>query len=247
MSESSTPDSAGPYADHPEIGELPLDARQEIADLIAKGKTIAAIKTLREAMGGPGSCGLADAKRIVESLPRYDADDSAHTGTPRAALLATGQIDGTTTLNLYRDGTFTTKGLFLTSAPDVLVDLSFDSDSMRRKSATGRGAAAAATGGLSLLAANNRGVLYVTVTGKSRGSRTYTTKNPSDRLLKTARTLQSAAQSVLAEHNTPTPAAATPVTGGDVATQLKTLAELHASGALTDDEFTAAKAQLLNP
>lgn len=47
---------------------------------------------------------------------------------PLKAKLASGKIDKTgTTLTLYRDGTFTTMGLFRTSDPDRLVG--FDSDS----------------------------------------------------------------------------------------------------------------------
>ena len=41
------------------------------------------------------------------------------------------------------------------------------------------------------------------------------------------------------------PAAPAAPTGGDTTEQLAQLAQLHASGALTDAEFTAAKAKLL--
>jgi type VI protein secretion system component VasK len=43
---------------------------------------------------------------------------------------------------------------------------------------------------------------------------------------------------------TPAPAPA-PSAGTDMATQLKSLAQLHDSGALSDDEFTAAKQKVL--
>jgi len=42
----------------------------------------------------------------------------------------------------------------------------------------------------------------------------------------------------------PAPAPA-PAAGGDTTEQLSQLAQLHASGALSDEEFTAAKAKLL--
>ncbi|PXW33686.1 UNVERIFIED_CONTAM: ribosomal L7/L12-like protein [Williamsia faeni] len=111
--------------------------------------------------------------------------------------LASGMIDQKTTFALYRDGTFTTKGAFLTSMADRLVAFSFDTDSMRRKSTTGRGVAAVATGGLSLLAANNRGVVYVTVVGQRSGAKTYTSRNPSNMILSSIRTLQAAADNLL--------------------------------------------------
>jgi hypothetical protein len=68
---------------------------------------------------------------------------------------ASGKIDKNTTLTFYSDGTFTTMGLFITSEPDRLVGFSFDIDSMRRKSVTGRAAAALITQGMSLSASNN--------------------------------------------------------------------------------------------
>lgn len=43
----------------------------------------------------------------------------------------------------------------------------------------------------------------------------------------------------------PPPAEAAPAGGGDLVAQLKQLGELHAQGAITDEEFTAAKAKLL--
>jgi hypothetical protein len=42
----------------------------------------------------------------------------------------------------------------------------------------------------------------------------------------------------------PPPPAAAPA-GGDLVAQLKQLGELHTQGAITDEEFTAAKAKLL--
>lgn len=104
---------------------------------------------------------------------------------------------------------------------------------------------------LSLFAGNNRGVVYVTITGGWSGTKTYTTRNPDDRLLSSITSLQAAADHLLA-----TPPAAVNESGAgsapasqqnsDIATQLKTLAELKATGALSDEEFVAAKARLLS-
>jgi hypothetical protein len=44
----------------------------------------------------------------------------------------------------------------------------------------------------------------------------------------------------------PAPAPAPAPGGGDTIARLTQLAELHTSGALTDEEFTAAKAQVLS-
>ena len=245
--------------------------------------------------------------------------------------LASGKIDRSgTTLTLYRDGTFTTTGFASTSPRDRLLGFSFDVDSMRRKSVTGRGAAFLLTGGISGLASNNRGVIYVTLTGERSGTRTYTIKNPETSSLASIRSLKAAADALLAsppiaaplpaslaggpyehhpvlsalplegrsqiqyelERNKPIaaikvfreympmglkeakdvidrlrefPDEGTPATpqqpeaepvadnaepdstsNSDVVTQLKTLADLHATGALSDAEFAAAKARILS-
>ena len=47
------------------------------------------------------------------------------------------------------------------------------------------------------------------------------------------------------EQAPPAPAAPAPAAGGDSVGQLKELADLHQSGALSDEEFAAAKAKLL--
>lgn len=266
-----------------------------------------------------------------------------------AGKLASGRIDKAgTVFTLYRDGTFTTMGLFSTSPRDRLLGFQSDIDSMRRKSVTGRGAAFLLTGGMSILAGNNRGVVYVTITGRHSGTKTYTSKNPEDSLLSSVRSLQAASDALLssppaAESQAKTlgdpgegPYANHPVLGGllrevremiagqlsldrkigaiqtlrenfdgdislkeakdtidrlvefpdegatpprseprpqpksqpdagagpsshraeetmdipegkhDVAAQLKLLAELYASGALSDEEFAAAKARILS-
>lgn len=159
-----------------------------------------------------------------------------------AQKAASGRVDVLTTMTLFKDGTFTiTSGLRKPTDRERLIGFDHDADSMRRKSATGRGAAMVATGGLSLLASNNRGVMYVTVTGETSGVKTYTTQNPDSGLLTEVRSLKAAADVVLAQGNE---TGAAPLDG--VAAQLQQLADLHAAGALTDEEFATAKARLLD-
>lgn len=55
---------------------------------------------------------------------------------------------------------------------------------------------------------------------------------------------QGAQQAPAEQAPAPAPAPAAP-TGDDTITRLTKLAELHSSGALTDEEFAAAKAQVL--
>lgn len=244
----------GPYASHPVLSALPSGVRQRIADQIAHDRKIAAIKTLRDALDGGIS--LKDAKDTIDGLEQ-PGNQVQPRSQARPAQLASGKIDkGGTTLTLYRDGTFTTKGLIFSSDPDRLVGFSSEIDSMRRKSMTGRGAAAFVTTGLtgaplSLFASNNRGVIYVTITGEWSGTKTYTTRNPENNLLSSIRSLQAAADHLLASSPSATGTASdeggatTSQQNSDVASQLKMLAELHATGALSDEEFAAVKARLL--
>ena len=222
------------------LSALPREVRQQIAEQVEQDDGMGAAKTLRGAL----NIGWWRSQEVIGGLPR----------SASRTTLASGKIDkGGTTLTLYRDGTFVTMGMIFNSAPDRLVGFSSDIDSMRRKSVTGRGAAFVATGGMSILASNNRGVVYVTITGERSGTKTYTTKNPDNGLLSSIRSLQAAADALLAVPS----ATVTASDGGsatttqrnsdsDVATQLKTLAELHATGALSDEEFAAAKARLLS-
>ena len=247
--QTSSSDGDGPYANHPVLSGLSRGVRQRIADQIGHDKKIGAIKTLHDAL----DISLKDAKDTIEGLPQPGPGGKAQPGTQaRPAKLASGKIDKAgTTLTLYRDGTFTTTGMIFTSDPDRLVAFSSDVDSMRRKSVTGRGAAFVVTGGMSILAGNNRGVVYVTITGEWSGSKTYASRNPDDRTLSSIRSLQAAADSLLASPSAVVTAAhesSAPTTplNSDVATQLKMLAELHATGALSDEEFAAAKARLLS-
>ncbi len=163
---------------------------------------------------------------------------------PDPIVLASGLVDNTITMKIFKDGTFTTKGLLgAESSPDRLLGFDHDIDSMRRKSTTGRGAAALLTGGASLLASNNRGVVYVTVTGANTNVRTFTTRNPSGTTLSSIRGLKAAADAMLAQSSAVQPSSA--ASSSDMATQLKQLADLHAAGALSAEEFAAAKARLL--
>ncbi|WP_205472385.1 SHOCT domain-containing protein [Nocardioides sp. SYSU D00038] len=184
---------------------------------------------------------------------------------PDPDVLASGQIDKAgTVLRIYRDGTFTTKRLIggTESPRERLLSIEHDADSMRRKSMTGRGTAAVFTGGMSLFAANNRGVIYVTVVGDKTGVRTYTTRNPDGHVLTAIRSLKVAGDAVIAQTNAaPAPPPAAPAPGPSTTAaapappassseptlpaQLRQLAELLEAGVLTREEFDAAKARLL--
>jgi hypothetical protein len=231
----------GSYASHPVLSQLPRDVRQRIAEQIEQADGLGAAKTLRSSM----DMGWWRAQQVIGEIV------GELTRSPSETKLASGRIDKSgTTLTIYADGTFSIE-LLRSSPRDRLVGFSSELDSMRRKSVTGRGAAAIVTGGMSLVASNNRGVVYVTVTGERSGVKTYTTRNPEDKLLSTVRSLQAAADQLLASPPavvTPSEEITAPSTQHhtDVGGQLKTLSDLHASGALSDEEFAAAKTRLLS-
>ena len=163
--------------------------------------------------------------------------------TTGADVLVEGEIGSGDYMKLYADGTFTI-GRWNPSAPDQLIAFSYDSDSMRRKSVTGRTAAAFASGGYSLAASNNRGVLYVTVTGRKTSTRTFTTRNPSNAVLSSVRAIKAVADGIHA-HNPAPRSTVAPTPASDLASQLDKLVQLHTTGALTDEEFANAKRRLL--
>ena len=55
----------GPYTDHPRLGGLPREVREQVADSIGEGKVIRAIKVLRD--GCPGMS-LSAALTVIEAL-----------------------------------------------------------------------------------------------------------------------------------------------------------------------------------
>lgn len=157
--------------------------------------------------------------------------------------LARGAVSSSKLMRIYQDGTFSLSSTSMFGADcarERLLGFTSDVDSMRRKSVTGRGAAFLMTGGYSIFASNNRGVVYVTVIGEESGVRTFTTRNPSGLQLSGIRTLSAAAETLLdvagSEKQTGTVS--------DV-TQLQQLAQLYETGALSESEFQVAKKRLL--
>ncbi len=113
------------------------------------------------------------------------------------------------------------------------------------------------TGGMSMVATNNRGVVYCTVVGETTGVQTFTTRNPDGLVLNDLRSLKAAADAVLrnpiaaappetAPEPAPTsPSAGTSSSGAEVVRQLQQLADLHLAGTLSREEFQSAKDRLL--
>lgn len=183
--------------------------------------------------------------QITADSPRREPPSTPGTSRPASSrVLAKGAVGSGDYMTIYQDGTFTT-GQWNPGRRDRLIGFSYDADSMRRKSVTGRTAAAVVSGGYSLAAANNRGVLYVTVIGLDGGPQTFTTRNPSNVVLSSVRALK-AAYDALPSMSPPTPVTPVAASPVDLSGQLAKLAELHDAGALSDSEFADAKRRLLS-
>ena len=126
--------------------------------------------------------------------------------------------------------------------------LAIDSQAdVTKKSGFGRGAAAVVTAGANLSSSNMRGDVYLTI-GTDKTTHALRAK-PTTESVRAAKALEVAGKAAIAAANTRTATStATPPTAvqPDAADQLKKLADLHAAGILTDDEFAAKKADLLD-
>ena len=118
-----------------------------------------------------------------------------------------------------------------------------NSDTVERKKTVIRGIAAVATQGLNLLyLPANRGQLFLTIVTDKE---TYSLKAhpPQSSDIKASVKLEAIGKSLLANSKDSNGEKSQ---ASDLPTQLKELAELHSAGVLTDEEFAAAKANLLN-
>lgn len=115
-----------------------------------------------------------------------------------------------------------------------------------KKTGLGRGVGAVATGGLNLFGSNIRGDLYLTIV-TSRQTHSLHVDTPSHDAVKAMQELVATGEVVLNNNRKPVADQSSPVlaTGSDLAAQLSQLSDLHAKGALTDEQYETAKNRLL--
>jgi hypothetical protein len=190
-----------------------------------------------------------EAKRIEQEKQAAKlADDPIYVQCGRC--VAEGTVAGKR-VKIYEKG-YVQVGLFKLGAPEKLVGITA-SDMSSQKTALGRGVVGVATLGANIMfTPNKRGSLYlVIVTDRKTHNLTMTPPTNSD--LKAMHKLEAAGRAVLASlaveaSAAAVPAAATPAVApneANLAAQLTSLAQLHSTGALTDDEFATAKQRLL--
>jgi len=154
-------------------------------------------------------------------------------------------------VKIYEKG-YVQVGMFKLGTPERLLGITA-SDMSSQKTAIGRGIVAVATMGTNLMVTPNKRGNYYLVIVTDRKTHNLTMTPPTNSDLKAMHKLEAAGKAVLAALAAEaairaTPAVANPVPAAsevDLAAQLTQLAQLHGSGALTDEEFAAAKQRLL--
>ena len=160
---------------------------------------------------------------------------------------------GTNTVEIYERG-YVRVGMFLTAKSqfEKLQSIKFTTQ-VQDKSAGGRAAMGVMTGGLNYLGSKEKRVVFLTI-ATDRKMHTLQAEGGMTRSEdKAGMALEAAGNAVLGIMKDATPAQVNvvnqpppPAAQPDILDQIKKLADLHAAGVLTDEEFAAKKADLLD-
>ncbi len=145
-------------------------------------------------------------------------------------------------VRIYENG-YIEVGLGLVSTPEKLVSIQSSAD-ISKKTGLGRAAAGVMTGGLSLMGANRRGDLMLVIDTENE-TRVLNTDDPTTEDMKAMKKLEAVGNSVLARLSSTSVSAAPVNSTTDLSVELARLNDLHKSGVLTAEEFSAAKSKLL--
>jgi hypothetical protein len=162
-------------------------------------------------------------------------------------VVAEGVVAGRT-VKIYEKG-YVRIGVLKVGPPEKLLGITA-SDMSQQKTGIGRAVVGVATLGANvLLTPNKRGSYYLVIV-TDRKTHNLTMSPPTNSDLKAMHKLEAAGKTVLAglaATDRSTDASPTTPAASGLADQLAQLAQLHAAGALTDDEFAAAKQRLIDP
>jgi hypothetical protein len=193
---------------------------------------------------------MGEAWRLEEEEKRAAklADDPMYVQYGRC--VAEGAVAGRR-VKIYEKG-YVQVGVLKLGAPERLLGITA-TDMSSQKTAIGRGIVAVATMGTNLMVTPNKRGSYYLVIVTDRKTHNLTLSPPTNSDLRDMHKLEAAGKAVLAGLAAEAAIPATPVVENpvvpasdvDLAAQLTQLAQLHGSGALTDDEFAAAKQRLL--
>ena len=142
-------------------------------------------------------------------------------------------------IKIYDKG-FVKVGFF--SQFERLVSIQASMDNLQKKTGPGRAVSFVFTAGLSSLGPNKRGDLLLTIVTDKK-VHALSTDVPYEHDMKSLKKIEQAGLAVLNALDNEGPVAASPEGLGEA---LDKLVILHKSGSLTDEEFSQAKAKLLN-
>ena len=136
------------------------------------------------------------------------------------------------------------KGFDLVGDFERLVSIEGFDGNIQKKSAAGRAAGFVVTGGLNMLASNIRGDMTLQVVTESN-VHSISTQVGGQSELESLHRLQTVGKAILDGQRTRQNDTSIAHEPKGISTSLAELSELHQSGALSDDEFAAAKKKLL--
>ncbi len=145
---------------------------------------------------------------------------------------------------IYSKG-FVAFGLFAPGVPQRLLAINSSSDVVK-KTAIGRGVVGILTMGTNLvLTPNMRGDVYLTITSAVKTHMLHVSP-PSESAMKAVKKIEAAGLAAIQIGVSAGYTSTSVIPHPDLSAQLEKLAALSTAGALTDDEFLAAKQKLLN-
>jgi len=194
---------------------------------------------------------IASKKLEKEEKARKKRELEAEFNSSYGRVVAQGMFD-LTTIKIYQKGYVSFSSIF-GSQPEKLISCEVRVDVLK-KSGIGRSVATVATlatpfPGFNMLSPSNRGDVYLIFTTDSR-VKTFHTNVPMTSTIKISKSLEAAANAVINANKEKQEERKEIVIQSskedlDISAQLEKLNQLYKSGALTEDEFKAAKSRLL--
>lgn len=163
-----------------------------------------------------------------------------------AGEVVASEAFGTNWVTIYREGYVkVSKGLgVIKGLPEKIVDIWGETD-VTKKTGLGRAVGAVVTSGVNLLlASNQRGNIYLTITTEKQ-VHSLVRENPKTNDINSMHKLVAAGKSVLKQQSSDEQRAEAEDSRRDLPAQLKELSKLAEDGVISKEEFEAAKAKLL--
>lgn len=189
-----------------------------------------------------------DAKKIAR-LAELEASAKAREEEKARLLELAGdeffeEYLGSKTIKFFTNG-YVSVSMWGGGSPEKLVDLNVDTD-ISKKTGIGRAVVGVATFGVNIATTSNmRGDIYLSIVTDQRTHMIHVSP-PSERDVKAALKIEATGNSLIKRSSQKATARKpTRAPSKDITKQLEQLVKLRDSGALTDSEFTKAKAKII--